>query len=168
MSIVITVQNVEVSEQLLAVAEKAALEALRRFGDAGAEVSLLITDEELIRELNRTWRGVDAPTDVLSFSLLEGEDGPPVEEPEQGAEPESGQGAEQLPVLLGDVVISLPRVYRQAAEYGHTVEREMAFLTVHGVLHLLGFGHDSAEERSIMRESEEAVLSGIGYSRQGD
>lgn len=132
------------------VAEKAAAAVLAMENcDPAAEVSIVFVDDEYIQRLNREYRGVDAPTDVLSFALNEGEP-MPEDEGEQ---------------LLGDVVISLPTAERQAVEYGHSLEREVAFLTVHGVLHLLGYDHQTEEERRLMREKEEAVLRSLGLAR---
>ena len=106
-----------------------------------AELSILITDDEEIHALNREYRYVDSPTDVLSFSQIEG--GGPVIGPS----------------LLGDVVISWETAQRQAKALGHTVPEEMKRLLVHGVLHLLGFDHEEGEERAAaMREMEEKYL----------
>jgi probable rRNA maturation factor len=106
-----------------------------------AELSILITDDEEIRSLNRDYRSVDSPTDVLSFSQVEG-DGPVVG-----------------PQLLGDVVISWETAQRQSRELGHAVSEEMKRLLVHGILHLLGYDHEGDEEIAIaMREMEEKYL----------
>lgn len=113
-----------------------------------AEISVLICDGPVIHELNRTYRGVDAETDVLSFALNEGEDDVPEEEME-----------------LGDIVINLDRAEEQAAEYGHSREREVAYLAVHGFLHILGYDHYDPEEKKAMRAAEEAVLSACGLER---
>lgn len=118
------------------------------------EVSVLLTDDATIRMFNMEYRGKDAATDVLSFSLDE----------EDEAEPEViGGPAEHL---LGDIVISVETAARQAAEYGHSLEREAGFLAVHGLLHLLGYDHEKgpAEERR-MRQEEERILSELGLSR---
>ncbi len=128
---------------------------LAEAGKEQAEVSVLVTGDERIQELNREWRGVDEPTDVLSFALAEGED-----EPALAAVPDA-------PEILGDVVISWPRAEVQAAEYGHPLRRELAFLAVHGTLHLLGYDHEKGVSASrAMREAEEAILSGLGLGRQ--
>lgn len=113
------------------------------------EISLVITDDETIHRLNLTHRGVDRPTDVLSFPLQPGvgQKGKPFVYP---------PGHE---IHFGDVVISYPRVVAQAREYGHSLERELAYLTVHGVLHLLGYDHVSEAERERMREKEEKALA---------
>ena len=117
-----------------------------------AEVSLMFTDDETIHEMNREYRGIDRPTDVLSFALEEGE------------EEEIYGGPEEN--LLGDIIISVETATRQAEEYGHSVEREMAFLALHGMLHLLGYDHMEEEERKEMRAQEEAILASLGITRE--
>ena len=120
------------------------------------EVSVLMVDDANIRTLNRDYRQKDAVTDVLSF---------PMEETgEEGWEPEVVGGPEER--ILGDIVISFERASAQAAEYGHTVERELAFLTVHGLLHLLGYDHekDPAAEKSMQAE-EKRILDLLGIDR---
>jgi probable rRNA maturation factor len=121
--------------------------ALRAEGLSGTvELSLTLTDDAAVQRLNREFRGVDAPTDVLSFPLLPLEESPFVPPPDG--------------ILhLGDVVLSYPRAVAQAAEYGHSVQRELGYLTVHGVLHLLGYDHESAADKERMRAREEAILS---------
>lgn len=116
-----------------------------------AEISVLICDGPVIHELNRTYRDVDAPTDVLSFALNEGEDDVPEEESE-----------------LGDIVINLDRAEEQAREYGHSREREVAYLSVHGFLHILGYDHYDPKEKKAMRAAEEAILSACGLERVMD
>lgn len=114
------------------------------------EVSVTIVDDETIRELNRTYRHIDHPTDVLSFPL---DNDLPLPE-------DAG-----IPLLLGDIVISAPRAVAQAKEYGHSLEREFTFLATHGFLHLLGYDHDteSAEARMVKRLEE--VLRSLGIQR---
>lgn len=112
------------------------------------DVSLVVTDDDEIRRLNAAYRGVDRPTDVLSFpQTVPGDETPFVAAPGQARQ-------------LGDIVISFPRAREQAEEYGHSLERELSYLTVHGLLHLLGYDHEQEDERRIMREKEEAALSG--------
>ena len=113
-----------------------------------AEISVLICDGPVIHELNREYRDVDAPTDVLSFALNEGDDDVPEEEME-----------------LGDIVINLDRAIEQAEEFGHSKERETAYLAVHGFLHILGYDHYEPEEKKAMRAAEEAILSACGLER---
>ncbi len=112
------------------------------------EVSLALVDDIYIHSLNKQYRGVDSPTDVLSFSMQEGEPMPGEEE-----------------TILGDVVISLQAAERQAKEYGHSFRREAAYLAVHGVLHLLGYDHRGEEDRLVMRRKEDQLLKDLGLSR---
>ncbi|MBQ8578007.1 MAG: rRNA maturation RNase YbeY [Clostridia bacterium] len=125
-----------------------------------AEVSVTFVDNEAIRELNREYRGKDAPTDVLSFPLCEDEDDfvlPPADE-------EDGEAEES--VALGDIVISVERAKAQAEEYGHSFERELAFLAVHSTLHLLGYDHERSEEEDReQRRRQEEILASIGQKR---
>jgi probable rRNA maturation factor len=114
-----------------------------------AEVSLVFVDDQYIRSLNFEYRGIDSPTDVLSFAMLEGEAIP-------------GQEEE---LILGDVVVSLQTACRQAEEYGHSFRREAAYLTAHGVLHLLGYDHQDVDGREEMRRKEEEILAGLGITR---
>lgn len=126
-------------------------EAASREGVDAAEVSVVLVDDERIHELNRDYRGVDRPTDVLSFAMREGE-GEPVQT-EEGRE------------LLGDIVISVETAERQANQYGHSLRRELAFLAVHGFLHLLGYDHQSPEQERVMFGKQEEVLSALGLMR---
>lgn len=113
------------------------------------EISLVLTNDENIHQLNKEYRDKDCPTDVLSFPMYETID-------------EIIQDIDRVTeVLLGDVIISLPRAQAQAEEYGHSLERELAFLVVHGVLHLLGFDHINEEERLKMRKEEDRVLQDL-------
>lgn len=136
-------------EELLARAARAVLE---RAGRSGAEAGITLADDSYLRELNRNYRGVDEPTDVLSFALRERQEDEPAHE-------EAG------PELLGDVVISAPRAAAQAEEYGHPLQRELAFLAVHGLLHLLGHDHDQDDGAQSMRALEEAILTELGWER---
>ena len=126
--------------------------------DVPCEVNVLVTDDEAIHEINLDMRGVDRPTDVLSFPMFELAPG---EHPgEEDADPDTGL------VPLGDMVLSLERATAQAEEFGHSVEREICYLAVHSVLHLLGYDHmDEGEMKTQMRAREEAVLSELGITR---
>ena len=118
-----------------------------------AEVSVSFVSNNEIKNLNKIYRNKDSVTDVLSFPLT-GEDGTVEVNPETGA------------VQLGDVVISLETAVKQAQNYGHSLEREVGFLTVHSMLHLLGYDHETSQlDQRIMREKEESVLEKLGISR---
>lgn len=132
---------------------RAVVETLRYEGFGNrAQVSVTFTDNEGIRELNREYRDIDRATDVLSFPLIDFEGGeePPTNEAE---------------VMLGDVVLSLERAQEQAEEFGHSLTREVAFLTVHSMLHLLGYDHvNSDEEDAEMRRRQREILGRMGLT----
>jgi probable rRNA maturation factor len=144
-------EKIQADDELVQTVQKVALAVLKfEEGDLqGAEVSVAFVDNDYIHRLNREYRGVDAPTDVLSFALEEGE-------------PMPAAGGEKI---LGDVVVSLEQAETQSIEYGHSFLREVAYLTAHGVLHLLGYGHDTEDERRIMRQKEEAALAALALGR---
>ena len=126
------------------------------------EVDVLLTDDEGIRDVNREQRGVDRPTDVLSFPMFELSPG---QAPALGEEVEADPDTGLVP--LGDMVISVERAKAQGEEYGHGSERELAYLAVHSVLHLLGYDHlDEGPEKARMRAREEEILGGLGIVRQ--
>ena len=116
------------------------------------EISLLVTDDEGIREVNRDFRGIDKETDVLSFPMFE-----------KGEIKELGNI--EYPEPLGDIVISIDRVKEQAKEYGHSFERELAYMVVHGFYHLMGEDHIEEADRVKMREKEEFVLGKLSILR---
>lgn len=142
--------------------------------DSG-EVALSFVDDETIRQLNKDYRGLDKPTDVLSFAMSEsGEDELPVyyedemEEVEIEVEGLEGEddGEDNLSAEpLGDIVISVPRALAQAEEYGHSPERELGFLFVHGFLHLIGYDHATEEEEKTMFAKQEEILAKAGITR---
>ena len=135
--------------RLIRKACTAVLKSEHFVGDAQIEVS--IVDDGQIKELNSQYRGIDKSTDVLSFPL--GENGEYDINPENGA------------YMLGDVVISIEHAIYQAELFGHSTDREIAYLTVHSVLHLLGFDHVHSEaERAVMRKHEEAVMEILGLN----
>jgi len=121
-----------------------------------AEVSVLLTDDEEIRKLNKEFRGIDKATDVLSFPMVEYDlpgDFSMIEETnEDSFHPETGE------LMLGDIVISVERVKKQAEEYGHSFKRELAFLTAHSMFHLFGYDHMEEEERIRMEEKQNNLL----------
>ena len=139
---------------------QAVLAALEEEGvDVPCVVEVCVTDDEGIRRTNRETRGVDRPTDVLSFPMFELSPG---EKPRPGwADPDTDK------VPLGDMMLSLERVRAQAAEFGHSPEREVCYLAVHSVLHLLGYDHvDEGPMKARMRKREEAILSQMGVTRE--
>ena len=126
--------------------------------DAPCEINVFVTNDAGIRQINADMRNVDASTDVLSFPMF---DLRPGDKPsERDADPATGL------VPLGDMCISLERAKAQAKEYGHANRRELAYLAVHSVLHLLGYDHlDEGPMKAQMREREEAILAGLGLER---
>lgn len=137
------------------------------------EVGLLLTGDDRVRQLNRDYRGEDRTTDVLAFALEESEVAfprPPDALPSLGQVPSDtlpslGQVPSDALPSLGQVVVSYPQAVRQAAEYGHTVEREVAFLVVHGLLHLLGFDHQRPDDEARMLLKQEAIMTSLDLPR---
>ena len=127
-------------------------------------INVLLTDDTGIRDMNRDFRGIDRATDVLSFPMLSFEtpaDFSGVEEdPSDYADPETGE------LVLGDIVISCERAIAQAAEFGHSLKREVAFLTAHSMLHLCGYDHIDEAERSVMEQKQEEILTKLGITRE--
>ena len=126
------------------------------------DVSVLFTDDEGIREINREMRGIDAPTDVLSFPMNQWPspaDYTVLENDPDCFHPESGE------VILGDIVISTERAAEQAGNYGHSLKREVAFLVAHSCLHLLGYDHMEDGEREDMERRQEEILQSLGITR---
>jgi len=139
-------------EPLATMLSQAIKEAIRiAGGPEEAEVSLMLVDDQRIHALNLEYRGVDRPTDVLSFALQEESE----EEPDSDYEDD----------MLGDIVISAERAREQAAEYGHSFEREIVYLAVHGTLHLLGYDHEEEKDKQEMRSKEEEVMARAGLER---
>lgn len=142
----------EERESLTDLLNQAVQEAIRQSeGPEEAEVSIVLSNDERIHELNLEYRGVDRPTDVLSFALQEEAE----EEPDIVIEDD----------MLGDILISVERAREQAKEYGHSFERELIYLAVHGTLHLLGFDHEEETEKQEMRSKEEEVMSELKLER---
>ena len=129
-----------------------------------AEVSVLLTEDEEIRQMNAQFRSLDKTTDVLSFPAVEFPapgDFSCLEEPEAAFcfHPETGE------LMLGDIAISVSKVREQAAAYGHSLERELAFLVAHSMFHLMGYDHLEEEEREIMEQKQREVLDRLGITR---
>jgi probable rRNA maturation factor len=127
-----------------------------------AEVSITLTDNDGIHEINKAFRKIDAPTDVLSFPMIAYEepgDFSLIEENDDLFNPESGE------VILGDIVLNVPRIHSQANEYGHSDLREYAFLIAHSMLHLFGFDHMTEEEATVMETKQREILDILKISR---
>ena len=117
-----------------------------------AEVSISFVSDEEIHRLNKEYRQIDQPTDVLSFALEEGEDDYSIE-------------GNEIPRMLGDIIVSVDKAKEQAETYNHSFNRELAFLTVHGFLHLLGYDHMSDEDEKKMFSRQEEILHEFGLKR---
>lgn len=126
-------------------------------------VNVLLTDDQGIHAMNKQYRGIDRSTDVLSFPNVDYENPSDFTGIEDTAEdyfdPESGE------LCLGDIVISVDKVYAQAEEYGHTPRREYAFLIAHSMLHLLGYDHMEPDEAAVMEQKQEEILNRLGITR---
>ena len=132
----------EINDQIIEVIETTILETLKVEGiDQDYEISLSFVSDQEIRELNRDYRGIDEITDVLSFPLQD----------------EFHMG----PPMLGDIIISLDRAYRQSQDYKHSFKREVAYLICHSMLHLLGYDHLEDDEKSIMRGKEKKIMGNL-------
>lgn len=130
--------------------------------DCGLSAEIIFADEQEIRRLNRETRGVDAVTDVLSYPSLEDIRGVTLKKADFPADlDEDGN------IFLGSIAICTQRAREQAEEYGHSYERELHYLAVHGLLHLAGYDHMTEEDKAVMRPREERVLSKLGLKREG-
>lgn len=137
--------KMSIDESISNTINKVALECLKlEARDPNVEISISFVDDSMIKKLNNEFRGIDRSTDVLSFPM---DDDFPVKG--------------QMP-LLGDIVISCETAFRQSKEYGHTFEREIAYLTAHSMFHLLGYDHIEDEEKKIMRGKEKEVMKSLG------
>ncbi|MBT1251334.1 rRNA maturation RNase YbeY [Bacillus licheniformis] len=150
----ITDETGRVHEDRLAEIEKLLQFAAAEEGVAdGAEVSVTIVNNEEIQKINKEYRGKDYPTDVISFAL------------EEDGEGEVEIIGADMPPVLGDIIISVDKAREQAEEYGHSLMRELGFLTVHGFLHLLGYDHMTEEEEKEMFTKQKEILNRYGLSR---
>ncbi len=127
-----------------AIIHNATLTTLKAHGFVNYELSILLTDDAEIQVLNQQYRHIDAPTDVLAFAMRE------------------GIGGDLNPELLGDLVISVPTAQRQSVAHGHSLDIELAILSVHGTLHLLGYDHQTPEQAEIMFDKQLELLGLIG------
>ncbi|MFP4198753.1 MAG: rRNA maturation RNase YbeY [Halanaerobium sp.] len=131
--------EIDIDQEMLELLKKVIITAAELEGYSGGEVSIAFVSNQQIKELNSKYRDKDQITDVLSF---------PIDDE-----------------MLGDIIISAKIAAEQALEYGHSLKRELAYLTVHGMLHLFGYDHQSEEEKKEMRQKEERVLTQLGISR---
>ncbi len=151
--------RIELTDELKAAVEKVCLYALEyEECNFDAEISITFTDNENIRLINKEHRDIDAPTDVLSFPMLEFD--------EEGNVTDDSFEYDGDEIVLGDIVISLERASEQAENYGHSLVREVAFLTAHSMLHLLGYDHMSEDEEKVMFGKQEEILNNLGITRE--
>ena len=122
-------------------------------------LNVILTNPELIRQTNEKYRQIDKETDVLSFPMFQKEEIDALIEDSQRHE-------EPVEDVLGDIMVSIPRVIEQAEEYGHSVERELAYMIVHGFYHVMGYDHIKEEDKIIMRPKEEYILNKLNITRQ--
>lgn len=128
-----------------------------------AEVSVVLTDNDSIHSINKEFRNIDNPTDVLSFPLVDYDKAGEfdfLEDRDDCFNPESGE------LMLGDIVISVEKVNEQAQKYGHSPKRELAFLTAHSMLHLFGYDHMTPDEAAVMKKGQEEILAAVGITRE--
>lgn len=150
---------IEITDEQVAFIEKIVKAVLDyEEWDEEVEVSISFVDNKEIQNLNREFRNIDAPTDVLSFPMLEYEE---ISDDEAFSE----EDYIEAEIPLGDIVISTEKVIEQSKEYGHSQERELAFLLVHGMLHLLGYDHMNEDDEKIMFQKQDQVLDMLNLKR---
>lgn len=151
---------VNVKDEQLELLQKTVMQCLRNENfKLGCEIDILLTDNESIRQINKQHRDIDSATDVLSFPLADIKNG----------EILSVQGDMDIDeglLLLGDIIISMETALKQSEDYGHSLDRELAFLTAHGVFHLLGYDHTEKDTEADMISRQEAVLEKLGLKRE--
>ncbi|ADO57558.1 metalloprotease [Paenibacillus jamilae] len=150
-----------INESLITLLNTLLEQAGKAEGVTDGEVALTFVNDDQIHELNRDYRGIDRPTDVLSFAMKETLD----EELEIIYEPTEDNPLNDVPDVLGDIIISVQTAQAQSEEYGHSIEREIGFLFVHGFLHLLGYDHQDDASEAEMMGKQEAVLAQVGLTR---
>lgn len=151
---------VELIEEHLQLLQKTAMQCLRdeKFS-MGCEINILLTNDESIRQINKQHRDIDKSTDVLSFPMADIKNGRILSD--QG-DIDMDEGL----LLLGDIIISMETALKQSEDYGHSMERELAFLTAHGIFHLLGYDHMEKDDETDMISRQEASLKNLGLIRE--
>ena len=147
-------ENKEYENRIMQVLEKCFIE--ERLKNLNLYISITLTTPNRIRELNREYRNIDKETDVLSFPMFE---------KNEIDEIVNNKKKQLTPETIGDIIISVERVEEQAKEYGHSFERELSYMLVHGFYHLMGYDHIEEEDRKIMRPKEEKILSELNILR---
>jgi len=150
----------QVEEDVMEKAVQTIEESLKMLlPDVKTNVALTICDDEYIKELNQQYRGKNSATDVLSFPLLSADAPGKVSYAPTDIDPDTQE------LMLGDIIISLEKAKAQAEEYGHSIVRELCYLVVHSVLHLVGYDHMTEVDKKLMRAKEEEILRGLGIER---
>ena len=158
--------QIEVPQSLLEAIKEVILFTLKDQGvEEEAEISMLLVDNDAIKEMNKEYRNIDKETDVLSFPMISYEEGRVFRDEylnhQFGPEYYDGEA-----LLLGDVVLSMEKANEQALEFGHSLKREACYLTIHSILHLLGYDHMTDMDKQRMREAEERILHALDISRE--
>lgn len=151
-------EEIEISDGNIELIKTVIKEAAKIEGITSGEVVISLVDNQRIHELNKDFRNIDRPTDVLSFAMNDY-----VEEDMEIIYDEDDDP--ELTNALGDIIISLPKTKEQSEEYGHSFERELGFLAVHGFLHLLGYDHDNEQDEKLMFEKQDVILNNIKLLR---
>lgn len=150
-------QTESLSTENLELIEKMLHHAAQSEGiEQGSELSVTFVNNEEIQQINHEYRGKNVPTDVISFAM------------EELGEGEMAIEVDGIPRMLGDIIISVERAKEQAADYGHSEERELGFLAIHGFLHLLGYDHMEEQDEKKMTEKQETILQSFGLRRELD
>ena len=153
MNVILDVDDgIAVDDELKQSIIDAAAKVMQMYDVPNVEVSITLTDVDFIHRLNKKYRGIDRPTDVLSFAL------------DESVEPDIEGGPDVD--AIGDIIISMERAREQAGEYGHSIKRETVFLTVHGMLHLLGYDHMEEQDRLEMEAEQRHVMNELGIPRE--
>ena len=150
-------QNIEENEQYEKIVEKVLSKCFEeeKIKESKLVITITLTDAENIREINNKYRGIDKETDVLSFPMFEKEE----------LDKKIIETDFMYEDVLGDIIISIPKVEEQAVEYGHSFERELSYMLVHGFYHLMGYDHIEEEDKKIMRPKEDKILSDLKINR---
>ena len=158
------IENNEDYEQIIQRVINACFEA-EKLNNMKLYISITLTNPEEIRQINREYRNIDKETDVLSFPMFEKSE---LETLRDSYKNNNLKQNEETENILGDIVISIPKVYEQAKEYGHSFERELSYMVVHGFYHLMGYDHIQEEDKKTMRKKEEDILETLGIYRDKD
>ena len=151
-------ENLSVEDSIIADISNAVNTIVKLYDISESEVSITLTNDKAIHKLNKDYRGIDRPTDVLSFAFRESD------EPKINFDEDIDLSAEDMDIL-GEIFISVERAKKQAEEYGHSLRREIVFLTVHGMLHLIGYDHMEEKERLEMEREQNFIMKQLGIER---